>query len=521
MNELKKETKKKKGSKIGLILIIVLIIIGVIIGIYFWNKEKKDNKLEIKNKDTYSEYRLQDNDLGEFDLAFLKLENDKENKVYSPLAIKYALEMLKEGADDNSYKQINDIIGGYVGKKYVNSENLAIANGLFIKDSYKSFIKEDYVEKVKDTYNADVIYDSFSQADTINNWVSSKTFNLIDKLVDDVKDNDFILTNALAIDMDWKQQIRSTDKSYVVNYKHENYTKRIGPLMVDYYHSLDFDDNSLRAASLEIGAVANRYDIISQEGEDKIRETIKEKYSQWLKDPNSDFCGKVEDEDDVDTYVDKYINEIKANYKEVSGSTDFEFYTDDNVKVFAKDLKEYDGTTLQYIGIMPTNDSLDNYIKNIKAQDIKNIISNLKSLDIDNFKEGVITEVSGYIPIFNFNYKLNLQEDLKEIGVTDVFELEKANLSKLTSSKASINKIEHKANISFSNDGIKASAAVSEGGLGQGFCGFDYLYEVPVEKIDLTFDKPYLFLIRDKKTGEVWFTGEVYEPTIYKDRSNN
>ena len=291
--------------------------------------------------------------------------------------------------------------------------------------------------------------------------------------------------------------------------------------MVDYYHSLDFDDNSLRAASLEIGAVANRYDIISQEGEDKISETIKEKYSQWLKDPNSDFCGKVEDEDDVDTYVDKYINEIKANYKEVSGSTDFEFYTDDNVKVFAKDLKEYDGTTLQYIGIMPTNDSLDNYIKNIKAQDIKNIISNLKSLDIDNFKEGVITEVSGYIPIFNFNYKLNLQEDLKEIGVTDVFELEKANLSKLTSSKASINKIEHKANISFSNDGIKASAAVSEGGLGQGFCGFDYLYEVPVEKIDLTFDKPYLFLIRDKKTGEVWFTGEVYEPTIYKDRSNN
>ena len=225
MNELKKETKKKKGSKIGLILIIVLIIIGVIIGIYFWNKEKKDNKLEVKNKDTYSEYRLQDNDLGEFDLAFLKLENDKENKVYSPLAIKYALEMLKEGADDNSYKQINDIIGGYAGKKYVNSENLAIANGLFIKDSYKSFIKEDYVEKVKDTYNADVIYDSFSQADTINNWVSSKTFNLIDKLVDDVKDNDFILTNALAIDMDWKQQIRSTDKNYVVNYKHENYTK--------------------------------------------------------------------------------------------------------------------------------------------------------------------------------------------------------------------------------------------------------------------------------------------------------
>ena len=45
--------------------------------------------------------------------------------------------------------------------------------------------------------------------------------------------------------------------------------------------------------------------------------------------------------------------------------------------------------------------------------------------------------------------------------------------------------------------------------------GFEYLYEVPVEHIDLTFDSPYLFLIRDVDTGEVWFTGTVYEPTEY------
>ena len=35
---------------------------------------------------------------------------------------------------------------------------------------------------------------------------------------------------------------------------------------------------------------------------------------------------------------------------------------------------------------------------------------------------------------------------------------------------------------------------------------------VPVEEIDLTFDKPFLFIIRDKETGEVWFAGTVYEP---------
>ena len=87
-------------------------------------------------------------------------------------------------------------------------------------------------------------------------------------------------------------------------------------------------------------------------------------------------------------------------------------------------------------------------------------------------------------------------------------------MSNLTKQKASyIDKAVHKANIEFSNQGIKASAATALGGLGATSCGYDYLYDIPVETIDLTFDKPYLFLIRDKDTGEVWFSGKVYQPT--------
>ena len=50
---------------------------------------------------------------------------------------------------------------------------------------------------------------------------------------------------------------------------------------------------------------------------------------------------------------------------------------------------------------------------------------------------------------------------------------------------------------------------------------FDYLYKVPVERIDLTFNKPYMFIVRDKSTGEVWFTGTVYEPLLVKDDSSS
>ena len=99
------------------------------------------------------------------------------------------------------------------------------------------------------------------------------------------------------------------------------------------------------------------------------------------------------------------------------------------------------------------------------------------------------------------------------MSVNDVFDNRKADLSNLTLQKnAYLNTVKHKANIEFSNDGIKASAATTVGGLGAGSCGFNYIYDIPVEEIDLTFDKPYLFMIRNKNTNEIWFMGKVYNP---------
>ena len=53
---------------------------------------------------------------------------------------------------------------------------------------------------------------------------------------------------------------------------------------------------------------------------------------------------------------------------------------------------------------------------------------------------------------------------------------------------------------------------------GAGAAGaWDYLFEVPFEEIDLTFDKPYMFVIRNKDTGEVWFAGTVYNPLLWNE----
>ena len=98
------------------------------------------------------------------------------------------------------------------------------------------------------------------------------------------------------------------------------------------------------------------------------------------------------------------------------------------------------------------------------------------------------------------------------MGITDVFEPQKANLTNMTDDESMyINTAKHKANIEFTQDGIKAAAATELLGAGAGGW-YDYYFEMPVEEIDITFDKPYMFLIRDKKTGETWFTGTVYNP---------
>jgi serpin B len=102
------------------------------------------------------------------------------------------------------------------------------------------------------------------------------------------------------------------------------------------------------------------------------------------------------------------------------------------------------------------------------------------------------------------------------MGITDIF-TDDADLSKISKKeKLYIDTAVHKANIVFSNDGIKASAATAFGGKGAAACKFDYFYEPEIEEIDITFDKPYLYLIIDSNTKEVWFTGTVYEPKEMK-----
>lgn len=524
MENSESKVTNKSNNKF-LIIIILSVIIVVLATLLILNVMKKDNKdngivNSTEKTDVTSAYRMSSNNLENFDLSFLKLENNNSNMIYSPISIKYALEMLADGSNGTTKQQINAIIGDYKANKYSNSSNLSFANALFVKDTYRNSIKEEYTSMLTTKYNAEIIYDSFTNPNNINSWVNEKTLGLINNAVDsDSLKNNFILFNALAINMNWKYKLQSgsTDPNvpdiyYNVNYLHEDYSTGISPLFdEESYHSLKFNNNK-QVKSVEIGASINNYDIVNTLGRDNIKKTITEELIEYLNGENPIWEGD-KSEENINNYVEKFIDSLDSNYKDVKVSTDFELYTDDNVKVFAKDLKEYDGKSLQYIGIMPKEEELSSYIKNSTSTSINNLINNLKEIKLENFTPGKVTKITGYIPLFKFDYELNLTDDLKKLGVTDVFDESKADLSNLTNdTNAYISEASHKSTIEFSNDGIKASAVTEVGGLGDASGGFEHLYEVPVEIIDMTFDKPYMFLIRDKSTGEIWFAGTVYEP---------
>ena len=81
----------------------------------------------------------------DFSIKFLKLENDKQNMIYSPLSIKYALKMLNEGATENTMSQIENILGEQDLIKYRDiGKALSLANAIYIRNIYSKYVKKDY-----------------------------------------------------------------------------------------------------------------------------------------------------------------------------------------------------------------------------------------------------------------------------------------------------------------------------------------------------------------------------------------
>lgn len=416
---------------IGVILIFaeILLLIIVFAGLNDHEEVSKNNILtNTYTSDTPADIKGENTN---FELSFLQLEDKQENMIYSPLSIKYALKMLQEGASDNTYTQIEEIVGNSNLPTYRNIENtLSLANGIFIRDTYYQYVKDNYKDILVNKYNAEIRQDEFQSAKNANKWIEEKTFGKIENMLnDDIVTNpdlQMLLINALAIDMEWKNQ---------------------------------FDENDTNGRKF---------------------------------------------------YLADGTEMIATMMSRESSSDDISYYMGDDITAITIDLKEYEETQLEFMALMP-NTNLEQYVDSLTMDNIEEITQKLNSAS--NTKAGVKIN----IPKFEFDYDLNLKDDLIKLGITDAFNGNLANFSNMadlerTQKNLYVSDALHKANIEFSEEGVKAAAVTVFGMMDVTSIGVEK--EIPIE---INIDNPFVFLIRDKNTNEIWFVGTVYEPNYWEE----
>jgi serpin B len=109
------------------------------------------------------------------------------------------------------------------------------------------------------------------------------------------------------------------------------------------------------------------------------------------------------------------------------------------------------------------------------------------------------------MPRFQMEDEFGLGDTLKQLGMPLAFDPDKADFSGISSQeKLFISEVLHKSFVKVDEAGTEAAAATA------------VIVEVasaPAETIDLTVDRPFIFLISDQPSGSVLFMGRVLEPT--------
>lgn len=166
----------------------------------------------------------------DFAVRLFKASNEKgENTLISPLSVLCALAMTANGAEGETLKQMEAVLGmtadelnlylySYMstlpmGEKY----KLSLANSIWFKDDRRLEVNGDFLQTNADYYGADIYKSPFdnSTVNDINAWVNEKTDGMIPKILERIsKDAIMFLINALAFEAEWaeiyeKRQVRT------------------------------------------------------------------------------------------------------------------------------------------------------------------------------------------------------------------------------------------------------------------------------------------------------------------------
>lgn len=179
-----------------------------------------------------------------FGIDLLKNVRNKDQKsvLVSPLSVTLALSMVANGADGETLKQFESVLGDklsindinntckFISDKYENlggtSESI-IANSLWVDP--KGQIKDEFIAKGQDVFNAEVRKENLSNPNIVSNlngWVNEKTKTLIPIIIDKPFEDStvLVLVNAIYLKNTWAREFDAND-TYKREFNHLNGSK--------------------------------------------------------------------------------------------------------------------------------------------------------------------------------------------------------------------------------------------------------------------------------------------------------
>jgi serpin B len=154
----------------------------------------------------------------------------------------------------------------------------------------------------------------------------------------------------------------------------------------------------------------------------------------------------------------------------------------------------YDGGELSMVILLPASGNFKAFEQGLQAQQVDDIIKALQN-----------TRVSLTMPRFEFDSEFSLKDTLTRMGMPDAFSAEDADFSGMTGNRELfISDVVHKAFVAVDEAGTEAAAATAV------IVGTTSAPGEP--PVEVTLDRPFIFLIRDIETGAILFVGRVLNP---------
>jgi serpin B len=152
----------------------------------------------------------------------------------------------------------------------------------------------------------------------------------------------------------------------------------------------------------------------------------------------------------------------------------------------------YDGNEISMVILLPGNGQFASFENSLDARFAESVIGNLKN-----------TQVALTMPKFKIESSIGLNKALSSLGMGIAF-TDSADFSGMTGKpELFISNAIHKAFAQVDESGTEAAAATAV------IVG---VTSIPASPVAVTVDRPFIFLIRDIKTGTVLFTGRVMNP---------